>query len=165
MDRFERIPVDARWKIASRQASAVPVAYHRAFMESYGDQYYNEIERRVWAAQGREANVIATAFRMPTGNASEVAEALTVASRMLFGPEMSGEISEVSPDRAILVMDECPLVNRAKEMEADPLAACNACHAFCHAAVESLNENFGIHYTQGMCAGNPLCEMIIQRRE
>ncbi len=161
MDYFERIPVDVRWKIAGRELSALPIAYRAAFRRAADDQLYNEIEREIWREQGREVNVIATAFRMPRRTAREVADAFMAGSRLLFGPEFIGDVRETAPDRAVLTMRSCPLVSRAMEMGEDPLVACNVCHAYANAAIAHLNDRYALRYTGGICTGDTACTMTI----
>ena len=85
MDIFERIPVDLRWKLGSQSLSSMPFAYRRAIRDGADDQFYNEIERTVWQGVGRDAGIIARAFRMPVGNAHEVAEAFAATAKVSAG--------------------------------------------------------------------------------
>ncbi|MCC7565130.1 MAG: hypothetical protein KO206_02465 [Methanomicrobiaceae archaeon] len=161
---LERIPVDARWKIAGSRASALPIMYRKAFRQVTDELSYNEIERDIWRGLGREAGIITSAFRLPVEDAGDIAGALIAASQTLYGPEYAAEITEATPGRATLAVKECPLLNRANEMEADPKSVCNACHAYANAAVEGMNQHYGIHYAQGMCTGDASCILTITRK-
>ncbi|WP_292365437.1 MULTISPECIES: hypothetical protein [unclassified Methanoculleus] len=167
MDVFERIPVDVRWKLAAREVSALPLAYRRAIRDGADDQLYNEIERAVWREQGREAGVIARAFGMPLGNAREVAEAFAAATGVLFGPEYRYEVKDSAPDEAILTVRKCAMTTRAKEQGENPLAVCNACHAYSKAAIPDLNRDYTLKYRSAICAGDGTCSIVVRpaRRE
>ncbi len=167
MDVFERIPVDARWKLAAREVSALPLAYRRAIRDGADDQLYNEVERAVWQEQGREVGVIARAFGMPLGDAREVAEAFAAATRVLFGPEYQYEISGSAPDEALLTVRKCAMAVRAKEQGENPLTACNACHAYSNAAIPDLNRDYAPKYLSAICAGDSTCSIAVKpaRRE
>ncbi len=167
MDVFERIPVDARWKLAAREVSALPLAYRRAIRDGADDQLYNEIERAVWREQGREAGVIARAFGMPLGNAREVAEAFAAATRVLFGPEYQYEVRESALGEAVLTVRKCAMATRAKEQGENPLAVCNACHAYSSAAIPDLNRDYASKYLNAICAGDSTCSIAVKpaRRE
>lgn len=167
MDAFERIPVDVRWKLAAREVSALPLAYRRAIRDGADDQLYNEIEREVWRERGREAGVIARAFGMPLGNAREVAEAFAAATRVLFGPEYRYEVRESVPGEAVLTVRKCAMTARAKELGENPLAVCNACHAYAKAAIPGLNPDCTLKYLSAICAGDGTCSIVVRpaRRE
>ena len=161
MDAFERIPVDARWKLAAREVSALPLAYRRAIRDGADDQLYNEVERVVWQELGREVGVIARAFGMPLGNAHEVAEAFAAATRVLFGPEYQYAIRDSGPDEVVLTIRKCAMVERARGEGENPLAACNVCHAFSNAAIPDLNRNYALKYQSSICAGDSTCSVMI----
>jgi hypothetical protein len=162
MDAFERIPVDVRWKLAAREVSALPLAYRRSIRDGADDQLYNEIERAVWREQGREAGVIARAFGMPLGNAREVAEAFAAATGVLFGPEYRYEVKESAPDEAVLTIRKCAMTARAKEQGENPLAVCNACHAYTKAAIPGLNRDYTLKYRSAICAGDGACSIVVK---
>ncbi|MDN7012621.1 hypothetical protein FGW20_06120 [Methanoculleus sp. FWC-SCC3] len=162
MDAFERIPVDVRWKLAAREVSMLPLAYRRAIRDGADDQLYNEVERAVWQEQGREAGVVARAFRMPLGNAREVTEAFAAATRLLFGPEYRYEVNDSVPGEAVLTVSGCAMNARAKEQGENPLAACNACHAYTNAAISGLNPNYAPKYLSAICAGDKTCSIAVR---
>ncbi|KAF5087079.1 hypothetical protein DSECCO2_50020 [anaerobic digester metagenome] len=162
MDAFERIPVDVRWKLAVREVSALPLAYRRAIRDGADDQLYNEVERAVWQEQGREAGVIARAFGMPLGNAREVAEAFATATRVLFGPEYRYEVRDSAPGEAVLAVQGCAMIARAKELEENPLSVCNACHAYTNAAIPGLNRDYAPEYLSAICAGDHTCSIAVR---
>ncbi len=162
MDAFERIPMDARWKLAAREVSALPLAYRRAIRDGADDQLYNEIERAVWQEQGREVGVIARAFGMPLGDAREVAEAFAAATGVLFGPEYQYEIRDSAPGEAVLTVRKCAMVVRAKEQGENPLVVCNACHAYANAAIPDLNRGYTPTYMSAICAGDGTCSIAVK---
>ena len=162
MDAFERIPMDARWKLAAREVSALPLAYRRAIRNGADDQLYNEVERAIWREQGREAGVIARAFGMPLGNAREVAEAFAAATGVLFGPEYRYEVKDPAPGEALLTVSGCAMTARAEEEGENPLAACNACHAYTNAAISGLNPNYAPNYQSAICAGDAACSIVVR---
>jgi hypothetical protein len=163
MDAFERIPVDVRWKLAARELSGLPLAYRRAIRDGADDLFYNEVERLVWQAQGREVAVIARAFGMPTGDARGVAEAFAAATRALFGPEYQYEVRSSPMDEAVLTVRKCAMAARAGELGENPLAVCNACHAYANAAVPDLNPDYTLKYNSSICAGDPTCSITVRR--
>lgn len=162
MDVFERIPMDVRWKLAAREISALPLAYRRAIRDGADDYLYNEVERAAWQEQGREVGVIARAFGMPTGNARGVAEAFAAATRVFFGPEYRYEIQESGSDEALLTVRGCAMVARADERGEDPLAVCNACHAYANAAIPALNPDYAPKYRSSICAGDRACSIAVR---
>jgi hypothetical protein len=161
MDAFERIPMDARWKLAAREVSALPLAYRRAIRDGADDQLYNEMERLVWQELGREVGVIARAFGMPLGSAHAVAEAFAAATRVLFGPEYRYTIRDSGPDEVVLMIQKCAMVERARREGENPLAACNVCHAYSNSAIPDLNQNYAPRYQSSICAGGSVCSVVI----
>lgn len=154
--------MDVRWKLAVREISALPLAYRRAIRDGADDQLYNEVERAVWGEQGREAGVIARAFGMPLGNAREVAEVFSAATRLLFGPEYRYEVKDPAPGEALLTVSGCGMTARAGEQGENPLVVCNACHAYTNAAISGLNPNYAPNYRSAICAGDAACSIAVK---
>lgn len=164
MISIEDIPAEKRWEIAAKSASAMPLIYDMHFRKVLGEKY-DEIERPIWTEGGKEANKLATALGLPSGNAIEVNEAFGVIGTILFGPEFRFEIVEETKDRVVGKVIECPMLNRAREMGLDPeTVALKACMTFDKSAVENLNPEYTHRLNANMCSGSRYCEMVIERQ-
>ena len=165
MVSIEDIPVEQRWEIAARAASAIPLAYDMAFREALGKKY-DEMERPIFVEAGKEFKNLASALGLPTGNAREVNETFGIIGTILNGPEMKTETTEEGDDRAVGKVIQCPVLNRAMEMGLDPqIVALTACQAYSKSAIENLNPEFTQLRNNSMCSGDPYCEMVIERRK
>ncbi|NVO67284.1 hypothetical protein [Methanofollis tationis] len=162
MTKIEQIPAELRWNIATRAATAMPFAYHRAVMERYGEGFEESIVA-IWREAGKGQGALARGFAMPLKNAADVAEAYSTISTLLLGPELQGEV-KVAKDRdcADIVVTSCPMCSRASEMGMDPRACCADCRAYGESAVESLNPSYGIAHRSGICVGDAECRMRIE---
>ena len=159
----ERIPIEARWRIATRSVSALTMGYEMALETALGEQYAGIVER-VWRERGADAGVYASAFGMPVRNAREIAEALRAISRVVYGPEFETRLMRSSDDVAVVYTLECPLLNCTREMGGEPERACTSCRAFASAAVEGMNPAYALQFRSGMCLGEDHCQMNIARR-
>ena len=165
MVSIEDIPVEQRWEIAARAASAIPFAYDIAFREAIGEKY-DEIERPIYVEAGKEIKNLASALGLPTGNAREIDETFGIIATILNGPEFKGEATEEGDDRTVGKVTQCPTLNRAVEMGLDPqIVALTACKTYCKSVVENLNPAFTQQFNKRMCSGDPYCEMVIERRK
>lgn len=165
MVSIEDIPLEKRWEIAARSASAMPLMYDMVFRKAIGRKY-DEIERQIWVDGGRELKTLAESLGLPSENAREVGEAFGVVGTILYGPEFRFEVVEEAKDRAVSRVTGCPVLNRAKEMGLDPeIVALRACEALGKSAIESLNPMYTRRLETSMCAGSDYCESVIERRE
>ena len=165
MVSIEDIPAEQRWEIAARAASAIPFAYDIAFREAIGEKY-DEIERPIFVEAGKEIKNLASALGLPTGNAREINETFEVIGTILYGPEFKTETIKEGDDRTVGKITQCPILNRAVEMELDPqIVALTACQTFSKSAIENLNPGFTQQYNKSMCSGDPYCETVIERRK
>lgn len=162
MAGIEQIPAEIRWSIATRAATAMPFAYHRAVMERYGEGFEESIVE-IWREAGKGQGALARGFAMPLKNAADVAEAYSTISTLLLGPELQGDVKAAKDrDCAEIVVASCPMSSRAAEMGMDPRTCCADCRAYGESAVESLNPSYGIAHLSGICVGDAECRMRIE---
>jgi hypothetical protein len=165
MVNIEDIPAEQRWEIAARAASAIPFAYDIAFREAIGEKY-DEIEQPIYLEAGKEFKNLASALGLPTGNAREINETFGAIMTILYGPELKGETTEEGDNRTVGKVTQCPMLNRAVEMELDPkIVVLTACQTYGKSAIENLNQGFTQQVNKRMCSGDPYCEMVIERRK
>ena len=165
MVSIEDIPAEQRWEIAAMAASAIPFAYDIAFREAIGEKY-DEMERPIYVEAGKEFRNLASALGLPTGNAREINDTSGIIFTILYGPEFKTETTEEGDDRIVGKVTQCPLLNRAVEMELDPqIVALTACQTGSKSAIENLNPGFTQQYNKTMCSGDPYCETVIERRK
>lgn len=68
MASIEDIPLEKRWEIAAKSASAMPLMYDMHFRKVLGEKY-DEIEQPLWIELGKELKNFATAMGLPSRNA------------------------------------------------------------------------------------------------
>ena len=162
MVSIEDIPVEVRWEIAAKAASATPLAYDMVFREVLGDKY-DEIERPIYIEAGKEMKSLATALGLPTGNARDLGDAQRVLTTILYGPEFELGKAEGTGDRAVGMVTGCAVLNQALEMGLDSKVVClEACQTICKSTIENLNPKYTQRFTSNMCAGDPYCEMVTE---
>ncbi len=163
------IPVEARWKIAASAMNDMIFGYRLTFMEATKGAYAEELDEGLeglWRQAGRNQAVVAKAFNFPRGNAREVAETFVAISRLFLGPELGGgSIEGGDGDSAIVITKKCPMARRAQKFGVEGKAVCRSCRAYTTSAVESLNPDYQVHTTSGLCMGDDACEMHIKRRQ
>ncbi|MCZ7355592.1 MAG: L-2-amino-thiazoline-4-carboxylic acid hydrolase [Candidatus Methanoperedens sp.] len=164
MASIEDIPLEKRWEIAAKSASAMPLMYDMHFRKVLGEKY-DEIEQPLWIELGKELKNFATAMGLPSRNAKEVSDIFRIAGMTLYGPEFRFEMLEESKERVVGRVVECPMLNRAREMGLDPeTVALRACVTFNRSAVENLNPKYTHKLNANMCSGDRSCEMVIERQ-
>lgn len=167
MAKIEKISPEVRWQIATRAANSVHFAYYRAIQDAGNAEFrdaFAAISHEFWRRAGRQQADLARKLGCPTGNAFEVAETFSTLSKLLLGPELEGEVRRGEGDFAVLVTRSCPMNTLAREMETDLSETCAHCQDYSKNAVESLNPDYELHYSQGMCTGDPLCETVVRER-
>ena len=164
MDTADPIPVEMRWRLTARTLTYVPFAYERALGDAVGEGYNTKVGE-IFRNLGREMSSVASAFRLPTGNAADLAMAVEVLVTVLFGPGFEGEPLEATDERAVLRVTRCPFVAMARELGVNPGHAYVVCNAFKTALVEGLNEDYRTSVLWARCFGNAICEMTLERKE
>ncbi len=163
MVEINDIPAEVRWSLATRAASALPLAYAKVYRERHGSEL-GEISQGIWTEGGKAQGALARAFGMPLKGAGDVARAFSTLSTVMLGPELKGDV-EVAQGRdcARVVTTSCPYLSRAREMGEDPaVSICPDCRSYCTAAVGSLNPAYGITFEDRMCLGGETCQMRIE---
>lgn len=161
MDKIDDIPAGLRWEIAAKSATALPIVYDMIFRKVLGEKY-DHIELPIWVEGGKEVKKIAQALGLPVENARDISNTYGIISKIIFGPELKMNLVEKSADRVVSHGLECPLLNRAVEMGANPALLIGACQAYSRSAIENLNHKYTIRTTKRKCRGDPYCENIIE---
>jgi hypothetical protein len=158
------IPDSAKWLIASRLASRLPVMYDIAFRKKVGDEY-DEIEQDIWIETGKEAKSVADAFKLPVKTAPELAKTYRTISKIFFSPDYNMEHISIEEDRSVVRVTKCPFIFREMEMRGNTEPLFSKCLAFSISAIETLNPDFSLRFVRSMCMGDKACEMKIVRKE
>jgi hypothetical protein len=158
------IPDSAKWLIASRLASRLPVMYDIAFRKKVGDEY-DEIEQDIWIETGKEAKSVADAFKLPVKTAPELAKTYRTISKIFFSPDYNMEHISIEEDRSVVRVTKCPFIFREMEMRGNTEPLFSKCLAFSISAIETLNPDFTLRFVRSMCMGDKACEMKIVRKE
>ena len=168
MMHVREIPAEIRWKIATRVAIAMPIAYGMELRRVLGDQNRRELYeviRSIWTRTGSTQGDLARELQLSADSAREVAETFVILSSMILGPELNGgEIRDGKGDCAAITLSNCPLLMRARELGGNASEVGTGCVAYSKAAVESLNSGYQLRYGKGMCAGDEICELWIEPR-
>ncbi len=161
MTELKDIPEETRWRIAAEFAAHLPVLYEAAFRPVVGERY-DEIEQEVWIHLSRTASDIARDLSLPVGTAQELAETMRIVMVILFGPGFKNEALEVSPERSVILVKQCPLLEHSATSgnTADPVF--RRCMAFTLTAVPLLNKKYSARFVRTMCTGDRQCEVKIE---
>ncbi|MDD1669567.1 MAG: hypothetical protein LUO97_07170 [Methanomicrobiales archaeon] len=165
MVSIDRVPFENRWRLATAGAMDLAMAYTVAVRRTVGEAFgeaLDEMEVGFWEGAGLEQVAIARAFGFPLRNAREVAEAFTTISVLFQGPQLGvAKIGESGEDSAVITMDACPALARARKFRMDTKRVCMGCEAYSRAAVEALNPAYTLSHEKSMCLGDPRCEVVI----
>jgi len=164
MAELKEIPEEVRWRLAAEFAARLPAMYETAFRPLAGEKY-DEIEQEIWMELSRSAQEIARYLSLPTGNAKQLAETMRLVLVILFGPGFSSEALEVAPDRSVIIMKRCPLLDHGSANGQPVHPAFYRCIAFTITAVTLLNRNYSARFVRTMCSGDRQCEIKIAANE
>ncbi|HUK38361.1 MAG TPA: hypothetical protein VLV30_04520 [Methanomicrobiales archaeon] len=165
MVTIDRVPAENRWRLATAGAMDLAMAYSAAVRETVGEAFgeaLDEMEAGFWEQAGLEQLAIARAFAFPLRTAREVAEAFTTLSVLFQGPQLEvGRIQDGGDDTAVIQLESCPALLRARRSRMDPKKVCMGCRAYSRSAVEALNPAYTLTHGKSMCMGDQLCEMTV----
>jgi hypothetical protein len=160
---ISRIPIEIRWRIATRMITFLPLAYNREFSDFLGENYAT-LEYPIFEEAAKDIRAIASAFQLPKHNAYGLARTMDVISSIFFGPGFQGETLEVSNEKALIRLTSCPLMNMADEIGVTAERIHQACTTCSKETVECLNPEYTINSSRSMCLGGAFCEMTIERK-
>jgi hypothetical protein len=162
---IDRIPAENRWRLATAGAMDLAMAYSVAVRGTLGEAFgeaLDDMEVGFWEQAGLEQLAIARAFGFPLRTAREVAEAFTTISVLFQGPQLGVTgIIDTGEDAALIRLESCPALARARKFRMDAKRVCMGCSAYSRAAVEALNPAYTLAHERSMCLGDPLCEITI----
>ncbi len=164
MVSIDRIPFENRWRLATAGAMDLAMAYSTAVRGTIGEAFgeaLDEMEAGFWEQAGLEQLAIARAFGFPLRTAREVAEAFTTISVLFQGPQLGVAGISDEGDAAVIRMESCPALARARKLRMDAKRVCMGCNAYSRSAVESLNPAFTLVHEKSMCLGDPFCEIHV----
>ncbi|HDR74004.1 MAG TPA: hypothetical protein ENN85_08880 [Methanoculleus sp.] len=164
MDTGDVIPIEMRWRFVTRTLTGLPFLYERALRDAAGEEYGAKMGD-IFRELARDMTPVATAFRLPTGNAPDLAMTVDLLCSVLFGPGFKGEPLEATDQGAVFRRVDCPFVAIARERGFNPAHAYFVCTAFKTALVEGLNEEYRSSVPRACCFGDTVCEMVIERKE
>jgi len=161
----ERVPAETRWTITGQALTGVMMATHKALLDAVGREKYNEIVGQIWAGAGKATKQIADALGLASDDAKSLAETWALVTTLAIGPEAKVEITEATPERAVLKGTGCPFWNRQKESGFSDDVWSAGDSAYCEAATKTLNPNVTVKHDKAMHRGDPYCEWIFELRK
>lgn len=153
-----------KWQIATRSATAMPFAYEMVLGDILGEKG-EELLRQIVINAGKEAADLAMVLELPSSNAKEVSQAQSIIFNMLFGPELKYEMVSQTEDQVLDRITECPMLNRAIEMDVGLDGLCESCQDTNRAFVENFNPDYTQRTIKAMCLGSEYCEMCTELRK
>jgi len=163
--KVNQIPAETRWAISTRGLTGALTAHLNAIYSIAGKEKYAEILRPIWNQIGQASADIVRSFGMTGNNAKSAADAGAAICICAMGPEYTIEAIEVSENKTVMKITECPWKNRMNELgiSHDLLSACDI--AFWDHFVKSLNPNVTMKHGKQMHLGDPYCEWIFESKK
>jgi hypothetical protein len=140
MVSIKDVPAEARWEIATRSANFATVAQDAMLRKAFdNNEIIDEIEQRIWAEGGRAVRDIAVTLGLPSGNAIEIDEALSVIAEIILGPGFNIEVKEASESKVTGRITSCPMLNTHRELGLPTAGTHLHCQAFCENGIQGMN--------------------------
>jgi hypothetical protein len=158
--QLKDISRNRRWRIASGALTDLVLSLGHKADPATGTVALSD----VFAELGREVGSIADDYQMPRSNAAEIVQTLGVVSTILFGPAFETPYIEGCPEEGVIRLTRCPMFGRENAERAGPEETFTVCGGYLAATVDALNPGYRVTVSQARCSGDPLCEMIIERR-
>lgn len=157
--------MEMRWQIAAKYASSLPVLCTIILRMRLGNAYDDHLVEEIWCHVGDKASDIAKGLELAVSPVDRLASSLLEVLRTLFGPEFRGEILDLDADRAVMLINRCPILLRAMELGEYSPSIFHPCLAFCVSATEALHKDFSLRFIRAMCQGDKNCELRLGKKE
>ncbi|MEL7671522.1 hypothetical protein [Methanobacterium sp.] len=158
--KFDDIPAELRWKIATKTFKNLFLGYGAAFRQILDEKTVKNVEEMVWIERGKEVKKIADILKLPSKNAIDISNSLKIVGMIIMGKK-EHEVQDAASELVIDHFTTCPNFNAHAEMYIPVVSMPDLCQAYCTSAVESLNPEYTQIFTKRMCAGDNYCESII----
>ncbi len=159
MVQISDIPMETRWRIASRMFTGMPfLALRLSRQDSTQDASY------LFQEMARDLRRIAEEHQFACDDARDLVQTLGTLSIILFGPEFDTPFIEGEPAETTIRFTRCPMLRYARERGFNAGTAYRLCGKYVEAVVPALNPSFRIVRNDAVCKGQSFCEMVIQKR-
>jgi hypothetical protein len=164
-DKIDKIPLEARWELATKGLTGAYIAISKAFKDAVGQQKFEEFNGPLWFEAGKGAKEFAETFGLPADSAEDIEAVSHLLAQVSMGPEFVFEVVEATKERCVGRTTQCPWHKRWQEQGAD-FDSCSAGHQrWGDGATESLNPNFTFKLTKNMVRGDAHCEWVVERKK
>jgi hypothetical protein len=161
---MDKIPMEARWQIATKGLTGAFTACASALKDAVGEEKYNEFNGGLWHMAGKGAKDFADAFGLKAESPMDVAEIMGLLATAAMGPESGYEVFDATEDQCAIRHNACPWYERWKEqgLEYD---YCKVGHQrWADGICESVNPDFSFRLTKSMIHGDSCCEGVVERK-
>jgi hypothetical protein len=151
---IDKIPVEARWQIATKGLTGAYTACAGALKDAVGEEKYHEFNGGLWYMAGKGAKEFADAFGLKAETAKDIGEIMGLLGITAMGPESGSEVVDPTEQQCTIRYTACPWHERWKELGLD-FDYCNVGHQrWGDGICESLNPNFTFRLTKSMICGD-----------
>ena len=160
------LPVELRWKIAAKSASALLLTQEKIYKDILGQDYKKvqplteTINYLSWIHGGKNASTLSNYLGLPAKTAEEIDKAQGLISVILYGPEIQYKIVDATNDHVKTQITSCQFLNRAKELGLESETLFENCKAYNKTFVKNLNPKYTKKITRAMCMGDKYCETL-----
>ena len=165
---INNFPVELRWKIAAKSASALLLTQEKIYKDILGQDYkkvqplIDTINYISWIQGGKNASTLSNYLGLPSKTAAEIDKAHCLISIILYGPEIQYKIADAFKDHVKTQITLCPFLNRAKELGLESEYLFENCKAYNKTFVNNLNPKYTKKVIKAMCMGDECCETFTE---
>jgi len=176
---LEEISAEKRWAITAKALWRLLMRGGRRFAPDLGigegavalglgKEKYDEINQKLWGNYGRRfLPMIQEIANLTIDDAIGAAKLELVSMKLLMGPKYQSEITEATPQIAIVRSTKCTCMDSYNEFEVNPaFRNCDLSHqAHMVEGFKLFNPKLKFKVVKAMSRGDPYCEMVIEFQE
>jgi hypothetical protein len=159
---LEKVPMEARWKIASSAGIASAVRAAKARYDKEGPEKYNESGKQRGPVAGAGLKKLADSLGFSGNDAKSMAAIMPALFIIFNGPQQRYEIQESSVEKARVQCTNCEYWNAIQAQKITDDICSSGSHYMIEGLAKALNPKLNSTLVKARPRGDSLCEWVFE---
>lgn len=159
---LEKVPLEARWKIAASSGVAASVRAAKARFDKEGKEKYHESAKQRGAVSGAGLKKLADGLGFSGNDAKAMASMMPALITLFNGPQQKYEIEEATAEKARVKCINCEYWNAVQAQEITDDLCSSGSQYMIDGLAKALNPKLTSMLVKARPRGDSVCEWVIE---
>jgi len=161
-DYLGKVPMEARWKIATSNGVLLNVRFLKARYDQEGKEKFVESAKQRGPVSGAQLKGLADSLGFTGNDAKSMAAIMPALMTIFSGPEQKYEIEEATEEKARVKCTNCALWNAAQRMKITEDICSSGSQYMLDGLAKALNPKLTSTLVKARPLGDSVCEWVIE---